>query len=104
MVILSGLHSFRDSPNPLIVCIKPAMQIQEKVSIVFITSQRKTAKLFVMVLIEREIDTSREVLNTKSCNCNQFLFYKKDAFQKEKYFRIPGHIIYICQNALKNEV
>ena len=61
------------------------MQIQEKVSIVFITSRRKTAKLFVMALIEREILNSREVLYTKSCNRNQFLFDKKDAFLKEQF-------------------
>ena len=34
-----------------------------------------------MALIKREILTSREVLYSKSCTCNQFLFCKKDSFQ-----------------------
>ena len=39
--------------------------------------KKKNAKLFVMALIKREILTSREVLYTKSCTRNQFLFAKK---------------------------
>ena len=39
-----------------------------------------------MVLIKREILTSCKVLYTKFCTRNQFLFSKKEAFQKEDFF------------------
>ena len=40
-----------------------------------------------MALIKREILTSRKVLYTKFCTCNQFLFCKKDAFQNMVFSR-----------------
>jgi len=40
-----------------------------------------------MALIKIEILTSREVLYTKSCMRNQFLFCKKDAFQNTDFSR-----------------
>ena len=41
-----------------------------------------------MVLIKREILTSREVVYTKSCSRNQFLFCKKEAFQIKDFSRL----------------
>ena len=41
-----------------------------------------------MALIRREILTSRKVLYTKFCTCNQFLFCKKDAFQNMVFSRL----------------
>ena len=41
-----------------------------------------------MALIKREIHTSREVLYTKSCTRNQFLFCKKDPFQNSDFSRL----------------
>ena len=41
-----------------------------------------------MVLIKREILTSCKVLYTKFCKRNQFLFSKKEAFQKEDFSRL----------------
>ena len=41
-----------------------------------------------MALIKREILTSRKVLYTKFCTCNQFLFCKKDAFQNMVFSRL----------------
>ena len=41
-----------------------------------------------MTLIKRKILTSREVLYTKSCTRNQFLFCKKVASQNVDFFRL----------------
>ena len=49
-----------------------------------------------MVLIMREILTSCKVLYTKFCTRNQFLFPKKEAFQKEDFSRLN------CQLKRKN--
>ena len=40
-------------------------------------NREKKRKLFVTVLIKREILTSRKALYAKSCARNQFLFCKK---------------------------
>ena len=45
-----------------------------------ITSQRKSAKLFVMALIKREIITSCKVLYTKSCICNNSCYCSNYSF------------------------
>ena len=60
------------------------MQMQEKsfkYCFHYLTFLRKKLSLS-MALIKREILTSCKVLYTKFCTCNQFLFCKKDAFQK----------------------
>ena len=41
-----------------------------------------------MGLIKREILTSCEVLYTKSCTHNQFLFCEKNAFQNTDFSRL----------------
>ena len=77
---LEGLHNCREFSLRL-ECLYQAMQTQERVFYRFykITFPRKNAKLFVKVLIWREIVTSRKVLYTTSCTRtrNQFLFCKK---------------------------
>ena len=67
------------------------MQTQGKSFLLLIyklTSPRKSAKLFVMALIKREILTSHKVLYTKSCMHNQFLFFKKEALQNVDFSRL----------------
>ena len=49
-----------------------------------------------MVLIKREILTSREFVYTKSCLRNQFLSCKKEAFQSTDFSRLK------CQLKRKN--
>ena len=41
-----------------------------------------------MALIKKEILISREVVYTKSCTRNQYLFCKKDAFQNTDFSRL----------------
>ena len=51
--------------------------------------QEKTQNcMFFKPLIKREILTSRKVVYTKACSCNQFLFWKKDAFQNTDFSRL----------------
>ena len=52
---------------------------------------KKNAKLFVMALIKRYILTSHKVLHSKSCARNQFLFWKKVAFQTTDFSRLKCH-------------
>ena len=73
----------KNTPNPLSVYIR-LRKHRKTVFYCFykLTFPRQNSKLFVMALIKREILTSCKVLYTKSCTCNQFLFFcKKDAFQ-----------------------
>ena len=79
-----------NSPNPSCVYIRQ-MQTQGKSFLLLIyklTFPRKSAKLFVMALIKREILTSHKVLYTKSCMHNQFLFCKKEALQNVDFSRL----------------
>ena len=75
---VEDLHNCREFSQPL-SCLYQAMQTQEKSFLLLLQNKfpEKKRKTLCMVLIKREILTSRKVLSTKSCTRNQFLFCKK---------------------------
>ena len=63
-------------PTPR-VFISGYANTRKKFSFAFIKNfPRKNAKTLCTTLIKREILTSRKILSTKSCTCNQFLLCK----------------------------
>ena len=76
---VEGLHNCQEFSQSL-ECLYQAMQTKEKKIfklLLYDKPPEKKRKLFVTVLIKREILTSHQVLYTKSCTRNQFLFCKK---------------------------